>query len=70
LYGAVERKTEELKHLCVYKDFVEELSMSNDRPDLDSKKSKTFITERKTDDLQSSSFLLQSINSLDKKIVF
>ena len=70
LYGAVERKTEELKHLCVYKDFVEELSMSNDRPDLDSKKSKTFITERKTDDLQSSSFLLQSINSLEQKNLF
>jgi hypothetical protein len=61
---SVGRKKEELKHLTVFKEFVEELSNSNENL-----KPTTFLTEG-SDTLRSSAFLLDHINSLEKKNLF
>jgi hypothetical protein len=64
VYGAVERKKEELRHLCVFKEFVEELLASRE-----ALRSSTFVTAH-TEEAHTPSSLLQSINSLEKKNVF
>ena len=64
LYGKIERKKEEFKILNVYREFVFELSSSNDN-----NKSSTFVTQN-LEDLYTPTYLLNSINSLERKNLF
>ena len=64
LYGRVERNAEELKHLTVFKEFVEELTRSNE-----SNTSLIFVTQN-MDDVYTPSFLLKSIDALEQKNLF
>ena len=64
LYAKIDRRTEEIRQLCVLKAFVEELSSIQDIG-----KSTTFITDKKEESYTPSS-LLKSINSLEQKNLF
>lgn len=64
MHGKVERKTEELRHLCIFKEFVEELSTSSDP-----NKSNTFMTQN-SGELYSPNILLRSINALEQNNLF
>ena len=64
LYVNVERRTEELRQLSVYKDFVLELCSVNDNNN-----TTTFVTQN-IEDMYTPNYLLNSINSLEKNNLF
>ena len=65
LHGEVERRTEDLRGLTVLKEFVEELTSSNDNS-----KSLTFVTQNMDDLYTTSLLLLKSINALEQNNLF
>lgn len=66
MYGQFERKKENFRHLCIYKDFVSELSSQTHTK----KSSQVFITSSNTSPHITPQILLTSINTLEHTNLF